>query len=195
MLRHNSVTKEQKMTILHVDSSITGENSVSRALSLATVSHLAALNPAAKVVRRDLDATPLPHFSLADYADPSVADEFLAAQTIVIGAPMYNFGVPSQLKAWLDRLAVQGKTFRYGANGPEGLSGGRKVIIVSSRGGIYSSGSPFAAFDHQETYLQAFFGFLGITDISFVRAEGVAMGDEARERAIQAAKAEMRGCK
>ena len=179
------------MTILHVDSSITGENSVSRTLSLATVSHLSALNPAAKVVRRDLHTTPLPHFSLADYADPSVADEFLAAQTIVIGAPMYNFGVPSQLKAWLDRLAVQGKTFRYGANGPEGLSGGRKVIIVSSRGGIYSSGSHFAAFDHQETYLQAFFGFLGITDISFVRAEGVAMGDEARERAIQAAQAEI----
>src|SRR3984885_11289051 len=175
------------MTILHVDSSITGENSVSRALSLVTVSPPPAPDPAAKVVRRDIGTTPLPHFSLADYADLSVADEFLAAQTIVIGAPMYNFGVPTQLKAWLDRLAVQGKTFRYGAHGPEGLSGGRKVIIVSSRGGLYSPGSPFAAFDHQETYLQAFFGFLGITDITFVRAEGVAMGDEARQRAIQAA--------
>ena len=179
------------MTILHIDSSINGENGVSHELSLATVSHLATLNPAAKVVRRDLGAAPLPHFSLADYADPSVADEFLAAQTIVIGAPMYNFGVPSQLKAWLDRLALQGKTFRYGANGPEGLSGGRKVIIISSRGGVYSLGSPFAAFDHQETYLQAFFGFLGVTDITFVRAEGVAMGDEKRQQAIEAAKAEI----
>ena len=179
------------MTILHVDSSITGENSVSRVLSLATISHLTSLDPAAKVVRRDLGAAPLPHFSLADYADPSVVDEFLAAQTIVIGAPMYNFGVPSQLKAWLDRVAIQGKTFRYGAHGPEGLAGGRKVVIVSSRGGIYSSGSPVAAFDHQETYLQAFFGFLGITDISFVRAEGVAMGDEKRQQAIQAATAEI----
>jgi FMN-dependent NADH-azoreductase len=179
------------MTILHVDSSITGANSVSRKLSRATVSHLTSLDPAAEVVRRDLAATPLPHFSLADYADPSVADEFLAARTIVIGAPMYNFGVSSQLKAWLDRVALQGKTFRYGAHGPEGLAGGRKVIIVSSRGGIYSSGSPVAAFDHQETYLQAFFGFLGITDITFVRAEGVAMGDEKRQQAIQAATAEI----
>ena len=179
------------MTILHVDSSITGENSVSRALSLATVSHLTARNPAAEVVRRDIGTAPLPHFSLADYADLSIADEFLAAETIVIGAPMYNFGVPTQLKAWLDRLAIQGKTFRYGAHGPEGLASGRKVIIVSSRGGLYSSGSPFAAFDHQETYLQAFFGFLGITDITFIRAEGVAMGDEKRQQAIQAAKTEI----
>ncbi|HEX4740886.1 MAG TPA: NAD(P)H-dependent oxidoreductase [Caulobacteraceae bacterium] len=180
------------MTILHVDSSINDENSVSRSLTLATVSHLASLDPAAKVVRRDLGVAPLPHFSLADYADPSVADEFLAAQTIVIGAPMYNFGVPSQLKAWLDRLAIRGKTFSYGDNGPEGLSGGRKVIIVSSRGGMYSAGSPVAAFDHQETYLQAFFAFLGVTDITFVRAEGVAMGDEARQQAIQAANAEIK---
>jgi FMN-dependent NADH-azoreductase len=179
------------MTILHVDSSITGENSVSRALSLASVTHLASLDPAANVVRRDLGTTPLPHFSLADYADLAVVDEFLAAQTIVIGAPMYNFGVPSQLKAWLDRVAIQGKTFRYSANGTEGLAGGRKVIIASSRGGIYSSGSPATAFDHQETYLQAFFGFLGITDITFIRAEGVAMGDEMRERALQTARAEI----
>jgi FMN-dependent NADH-azoreductase len=179
------------MTILHIDSSITGENSVSRALSLATVAHLTALDPAAEVVRRDLGTTPLPHFSLADYADQSLADEFLAAETIVIGAPMYNFAVPSHLKAWLDRLALPGKTFRYGAHGPEGLAGGRKLIIVSSRGGIYSSGSPTAAFDHQETYLQAFFGLLGITDITFVRAEGVAMGDEKRQQAIQAARAEI----
>ncbi len=179
------------MTILHVDSSVNAGNSVSRALTLDTVSHLTSRDPAADVVRRDLGTTPLPHLSLADFADPSVVDEFLAARTIVIGAPMYNFGIPSQLKAWLDRIAVQGKTFRYGANGAEGLAGGRKVIIVSSRGGVYSSGSPIESFDHQETYLQAFFGFLGVTDIAFVRAEGIAMGDETRERAIQSAKAEI----
>jgi FMN-dependent NADH-azoreductase len=109
---------------------------------------------------------------------------------VVIGSPMYNFGVPSQLKAWIDRISVAGKTFSYGEHGPVGLCGGKKLVIASSRGGVYSEGSPTAFFDHQETYLKAAFRFLGITDITFIRAESVAMGEEARSGAIVSAKKE-----
>jgi FMN-dependent NADH-azoreductase len=103
-------------------------------------------------------------------------DQFLASDVIVIGAPMYNFSIPSQLKAWIDRIAVAGKTFRYGPNGPEGLAKGKKVVIASARGGAYGDESPA---DFQEPYLRHVFGFLGISDIEFVRAEGVAHGPEA----------------
>jgi FMN-dependent NADH-azoreductase len=127
----------------------------------------------------------------ADVAMGQVAlEEFLAADIVVIGAPMYNLGVPSQLKAWIDRISVAGKTFRYGEHGPVGLCGGKKLVIASSRGGVYSAGSPAANFDHQETYLKAAFGLLGITDITFIRAEGVAMGPQARSEAIASAKKE-----
>lgn len=115
--------------------------------------------------------------------------EFLIADIAVIGAPMYNFGIPSQLNVWIDRLAVVGKTFRYGECGPEGLCGGKRLIVASSRGGVFSAGTPTTAFDFQETYLCALFGFLDITDVTFVRAEGVAMGPEARTKSIEAAKA------
>ncbi len=119
-----------------------------------------------------------------------VLDEFLAADVVVIGAPMYNFGVPSTLKAWIDRIAVAGKTFRYGANGAEGLAGGRKrVIIASSRGGFYSAGTAGAAADFQEAYLRQVFGFLGVTDIEFVRAEGVNISPEHKAQALAAAHA------
>ena len=110
-------------------------------------------------------------------------DEFLSADVVVIGAPMYNFGVPSQLKAWIDHLAVPGKTFRYTENGPEGLAGGKTVVIASSRGGVYSQG-PAVAMDHQEAYLRSVFGFMGVTNLHFVRAEGVAMGEDQRSSAI-----------
>ena len=178
------------MTILHIDSSISGPNSVSRVISQSVVDELKARRSSAKVVRRDLGENPLPHLTLASFADTSVVDEFLAADTVVIGAPMYNFGVPSQLKAWMDRIAVAGKTFRYTEKGPEGLAGGKKIVVASSRGGFFGAGSPSASFDHQETYLQAFFGFLGVTDISFVRAEGVAAGPDARDKALAAAKSD-----
>jgi FMN-dependent NADH-azoreductase len=118
-------------------------------------------------------------------------DEFLAADIVVVGAPMYNFSVPSQLKAWIDRLAVKGKTFRYTATGPQGLAGDKKVIVASSRGGFYGPGTPAAALEHQESYLRAVFGFFGISDVTFVRAEGVALGTEARDNAIEAARGEM----
>jgi FMN-dependent NADH-azoreductase len=114
--------------------------------------------------------------------------EFLGSDIVVIGAPMYNFTIPSQLKAWVDRITVAGQTFRYGPNGPEGLAGGKKVIIVSTRGGLYSGGTAAAHLDHQETYLKAILGFLGITDITVVRAEGLAMGDN-RAPSMEAAHA------
>jgi FMN-dependent NADH-azoreductase len=181
------------MTILHIDSSINGENSVSRVLSRSIVEQLKALSPRAQIIRRDLASQPLPHLTLDAFADSSVLDEFLAADVVVIGAPMYNFGIPSQLKAWIDRVAVAGKTFRYTEKRPEGLAGGKKLIVASSRGGFYGPETPIAALDHQESYLRTLFGFLGIKDITFVRAEGVALGTEARKKAIDAAKGEVSG--
>lgn len=179
------------MTILHIDSSINGANSVSRSLSSDVVARLKAAYPSETVVVRDLAARPLPHLAQVGGGDPAVLEEVLSASTIVIGAPMYNFGIPSQLKTWLDYIAVPGKTFRYGASGPEGLCGGLKVIVVSSRGGIFTSGSPYAAFDHQESHLTAFFSFLGVKDLHFVRAEGLALGEEAQKRALEAAQAQI----
>ncbi len=175
------------MNILHIDSSISGENSVSRTISKSVVDQLKAALPGAEVIRRDLIAEPLPHLTFDAFADTSVVDEFLTADFVVIGAPMYNFGIPSQLKSWIDRIAVAGKTFRYTANGPEGLAGGKKVVVASSRGGMYGSDSPMADLDHQERYLRHLFGFLGISEVTFVRAEGVAMGEDARRRAVEAA--------
>jgi FMN-dependent NADH-azoreductase len=200
---------EPILKILHVDTSITGEASVSRLLSAEIVEAQRRLHPGAEVIVRDLAARPFDHLSGSHLlaaqgaapVDPAVRedldagrqalDEFLSADVVVVGAPMYNFGIPSQLKAWIDRLAVRGVTFRYTDQGPEGLAGGKKLIIASSRGNFYGPGAPAAAFDHQETYLKAVFGFLGITDVSFVRAEGIALGDEARDRAIAAARHEI----
>ena len=169
------------MTILKIDSSITGEQSVSRQLTAATLDQLLEQNPNATVTLRDLAAEPLDHLTLAAFADTAVLDEFLAADTVVIGAPMYNFGVPSQLKAWIDRIAVAGKTFHYGADGrPEGLAGDKRVIVAISRGGFYDDGN---AMEHVETYLRGLLGFLGITP-SFVHADGIAIGAKQREAGI-----------
>ena len=124
-----------------------------------------------------------------------VLDEFLAADIVVLGAPMYNFGIPSQLKAWIDCLAVPGKTFQYTATGVEGLAGGKKLIIASSRGGFYTASSPMAFMDHQETFLTSFFGFIGISDAAFVRAEGVGSGPEQRKLALETALADVSALK
>lgn len=193
------------MKLLHIDSSVLGENSVSRRLSAATVTRLRHRTPGLSITYRDLAAEPVAHFSGAllaafgatpdswsaeqqqDVAHGGAAlEEFLAADIVVIGAPMYNFTVSTQLKAWIDRLAVVGKTFRYTEKGAEGLAGGKKVIIVSTRGGIYSTG-PAAAADHQEPYLRTMLGFFGITDIEVIRAEGLALGAEQKQQAIDAA--------
>lgn len=187
------------MKLLHIDSSVLGANSASRDLSAAIVSRLRGENPDAEVTYRDLAAQTLPHFTpvLAE-GHPCIArnaeilDEFLAADTVVIGAPMYNFTIPTQLKAWLDRVLTAGKTFRYTGNGPEGLAGGKRVIIASSRGGIYSAG-PAMAVDFQEPYLRHVFGFIGIHDLEFVRAEGLNLGVEQREAALVSAHAQIDG--
>ena len=174
------------MTILHIDSSISGENSASRAISRSIVDQLRAVNPQARLMSRDLVLEPLPHLTLAAFADSSVLDEFLAADTIVIGAPMYNFTLPTQLKAWLDRILVAGKTFRYTENGPEGLAGGKRVIVALARGGFYDAGSPASALEHLETYLRGVFNFIGI-EPEFVAADGLAIGPEQREQSISQA--------
>ncbi|HEX7913276.1 MAG TPA: NAD(P)H-dependent oxidoreductase [Paraburkholderia sp.] len=193
------------MKLLHIDSSILGHGSVSRDLSADVVATFKGRHPELTLTRLDLAATPIGHLTAAHLAAAQGApvdealkadvalgqialEDFLAADIVVIGAPMYNLGVPSQLKAWIDRISVAGKTFRYGEHGPVGLCGGKKLVISSSRGGVYSGASPAAAYDHQETYLKAAFGFLGIADITFIRAEGVAMGEEARSDAMASAK-------
>ena len=175
------------MTTLKIDSSITGEASVSRQLTAATIDQLRAQHLDTQIVERDLVATPLSHLTLGGSGDADVLDEFLAAETVVIGAPMYNFTVPSQLKAWIDRILVAGKTFRYGANGPEGLAGDKRVIIAVSRGGFYDDGN---AFEHAKSYLQAAFEFIGITP-EFVHADGIAVGPEQREAGIAKGLAEV----
>ena len=174
------------MTILHLDSSINGDNSASRVLSAKILEQLKTAQWGEQIVYRDLAADPLPHLTLDAFADTTVLDEFLAADTIVIGAPMYNFGIPSQLKAWFDRIAIAGKTFRYTEKGPEGLAGGKRVIIALARGGFYSKGTPTAEFEFVERYLKAAFNFLGI-EPEFVLAEGLAISPEHRGQSLQQA--------
>ena len=172
------------MTILHIDSSITGENSVSRVLTGRIVDQLTAGHPGARIIHRDLVSEPLDHLTLGAFADTSVLDEFRAAETVVIGAPMYNFTLPSQLKAWLDRILVAGQTFRYRADGSvEGLASGKRVIVALSRGGFYRGDAPAAGLEHLETYLTGVFGFIGITP-EFVAADGIAIGPEQREASV-----------
>ena len=179
------------MKLLHVDSSILGQASASRALGAAVVAAHRAADPSLQVTYRDLAATPLPHLSGAslagaDATEAAAADEvmreFLEADVVVIGAPMYNFAIPSTLKAWIDRLAVAGKTFRYNAQGmAEGLAAGKQVVIASSRGAFHQDDGA----DFQEPYLRYMFGFMGITDVRFVRAEGLAVSAEQRETAMR----------
>ena len=191
------------MKLLHLDSSILGDSSASRQLSRAVVEAWQAAEPSAQVTYRDLASDALSHLSAASLVaagtpaelrnaaqqheaalSESTLEEFLGADAIVIGAPMYNFALPSQLKAWIDRITVAGKTFRYGENGPQGLAGGKKVVIVATAGGVHA-GQPSAA--AHEDYLKFVLGFVGITDIQVVRAEGLAYGEEPRAAAMQAA--------
>lgn len=182
------------MKLLHLDASSLGQHSVSRELSAAIVDQLAREIPSLQITYRDLTAQPLPHWtpvldaeSAAAQLGQQVMDEFKAADVIVIGAPMYNFSIPSQLKAWIDRIVVAGQTFRYTESGPQGLATGKRVILASSRGGVYSSG-PAAGLDFQENYLRAVLGFIGITDVEFVRAEGVNMSAEHKVKAVASAR-------
>ena len=181
------------MKLLHIDSSVLGAQSASRELTAAVVARWRAAQPGLEVIRRDLDAAPVPHLSLAALSGSdaeqaaltaALQQELFDANVLVIGAPMYNFAVPSTLRAWIDRVVVAGKTFRYGPNGVEGLAGGRRAIIVSSRGGAYGEHSPA---DFQEGYLRQVLGFIGITDVQIVRAEGIATSTIGRDQAMREA--------
>jgi len=192
------------MKLLHIDSSVLGPHSVSRQVSAAIVDRLRQATPSLDIVYRDLTLTPLAHLSGSHLAaaqgapapaelgpdlaaSAAVLNEFLDADIVVIGAPMYNFTIPSQLKAWIDRILVAGKTFQYGANGPQGLAGGKRVIVAISRGGFYGAETPYAAGEHLETYLRWVFGFIGITDPEFISADGIQIGPDHREKALAGA--------
>ena len=198
------------MKLLHIDSSVLGENSVSRKLTASIVAREKTLHPGLEVKYVDLAATPAAHLSPAHIGamfghaptDPAVLadiaatagfiDDIFAAEIIVIGVPMYNFGIPSQLKSWIDRVLISGKTFRYGEGGvPIGLvPPGKRVIRASSRGGLYSAGAPAAPFEHQESHLQAALNFIGLTNVTIIRAEGVAV-PELKPAAIAGAQAQI----
>ncbi|MDY7560315.1 FMN-dependent NADH-azoreductase [Pseudomonas sp. 10B1] len=191
------------MKLLHLDSSILGDHSASRQLSSSVVQAWKAVETGGQVTYRDLAQSPLDHFSAATLAaggtpsearspaqqaevdtNEAILQEFLLADLVVIGAPMYNFTLPTQLKAWIDRISVTGRTFAYDENGPKGLCAGKKIIIVSTSGGLHV-GQPSSV--GHEDYLRLLFGFLGITDIQFVFAHGLAYGDEPRANAMIAA--------
>lgn len=169
------------MTILHIDSSIQAEASISRALTAAIVAALAD-GSGERVIHRDLTSE-APASINPRAGDSAAVDEFLAADVIVIGAPMYNLGVPSRLKAWLDSISIPRKTFRYTEKGPEGLSGGRKVVVAYASGGFHHGPEE----DFVDPYLRSLFRLLGIKDIDVVRAEGVNISDEQRAKAMKAA--------
>jgi FMN-dependent NADH-azoreductase len=192
------------MKLLHIDSSVLGPHSVSRQISAAAVDRLRQATPGLEVIYRDLTSTPLAHLSgshlaAAQGAAPEAAlqpdlvagqavlNEFLAADIVVLGAPMYNFTIPSQLKAWIDRILVAGKTFKYDARGVEGLAGNKRVIIAISRGGFYGADTPMAVGEHLETYLRWVFGFIGVKNPEFILADGIQIGPEHREKALAGA--------
>ena len=199
------------MKLLHIDSSPLGSASISRELSRRTVAAWTASHPATTVEYLDLALDAPSHLDMDSLGfklgiaaaqltpaqkrenaiSEALVSQFLGADVVVIGAPMYNFTIPTQLKAWIDRIAQAGRTFRYTANGPEGLAKGKTVIVVSTRGSMYT-GLPIEVLDHQESYLKTIFGFVGITDIRFVRAEGLAMGEVRKGKALAAAEADIR---
>ena len=201
------------MKLLHIDSSILAANSVSRQLTAEIVAQWQASHPGTTVDYLDLAANAPSHLSAvslgfrmpagaAESTDvqkhenaisEALVSQFLAADVIVVGAPLYNFSIPSQLKAWIDRVAQAGRTFKYTEKGPQGLAGGKTVIVASTRGGVYSTSEGGRAMEHQESYLQTVFGFFGISDVRFVRAEGVGMGEAAKAQALAAAGVEIRG--
>ena len=204
------------MIVLHIDSSASesASTSVSRQLGAAAVASLRSGNDNVEVTYRDLAANPPAHLSrellsalrplpgipsqpgkhiAAELAlTETLIDEFMRADVIVLGAPMYNFSIPSPLKAWIDRVAQPGRTFRYTDKGPVGLAGGKKALIISSRGGAIAGTPMEAAVDHQEAYLKTVMRFMGITDVKLVRAEGLSMGADMRKQAIDRALDELK---
>ncbi|WP_050462174.1 FMN-dependent NADH-azoreductase [Herbaspirillum autotrophicum] len=189
-------------TLLHIDSSARYSNSISRQLTAAAVAQWQSKNAGGKVIRRDLAENTLPHINealLGAFFTPTenrspeqqtaiatseqLVEELFAADTIVIGVPMYNFAPPSTLKTWIDHVLRAGRTFRYGEQGPVGLVTGKRAIVILSRGGVYSEG-PAQSMDFQGAYIKSVLGFIGITDVELVIAEGVSMGEEKTKEAI-----------
>jgi len=199
------------MKLLHIDASVLGDHSISRQLTARIVTQWRARHPGTSVDYLDLATDAPSHLSMDSLGfrlppgsaglsevqkrenaiSEKLVSEFLAADVIVVGAPFYNFSIPSQLKAWIDRIAQAGRTFKYTDKGPQGLAGGKTVIVASTRGGLFATSERGRAMEHQESYLQTVFGFLGITDVRIVRAEGLAMGDVPKARAIAAAETEI----
>ena len=196
------------MKLLHVDSSILATSSVSRQLTAEVVEQWLQSYPDTIVEYLDLAVNAPNHFSadtlgiktgiqaeptqaqrLENAVSEQLVSQFLASDVIVVGAPLYNFSIPTQLKSWIDRLAQPGRTFSYTAKGPVGLATGKTVIVASSRGGIYSASEGGQAMEHQESYLRVIFSFFGITDVRIIRAEGVAMGEAQKAAALSAARA------
>ena len=187
------------MKLLHIDSSIQGKGSASRELTREIVARWVAERPDTEVTYLDLAAQELPHLSqkslvradeLEAARNAAALEQFLTADVIVIGAPVYNFTIPSQLKAWIDRITVAGKTFRYTEKGPQGLAGGKQVIVAVSRGGMRAAD---ASGEFGEPYLKFLFAFLGIEDVRFVRAEGLAISPQHRAASLSAARAAIPG--
>ena len=193
--------------LLVINSSAAGRDSVSRVLVADAVSKLLEADPAAHVTHRDLGENPPPHLisqtlngvrgtatTDTEFAARRLSDELIgelkAADTVVIGAPMYNFSVPTTLRAWFDHVLRAGVTFKYVDGAVRGLLGGKRVIVIESRGGMYSEG-PAQAIDFQEPYLRHLLGFIGITDVTFVHAEKIGYGPQARTAAIEGAKAQI----
>lgn len=177
-------------------------DSYSSRVAHALVNDLKRQNSNVNIVIRDLARDPIPHVD-GDFVEAlrsaegaqnetqkaivarsdMLVDELLAADTIVIAAPMYNFGIPSTLKAWIDQVCRAGRTFSYTEKGPEGLAKGKRAFLVLARGGLYSAG-PFQSFEYQGTYLKAVLGFIGITDIQTIDVEGVAYGPDAARKSV-----------
>jgi FMN-dependent NADH-azoreductase len=198
------------MKLLHIDSSILGANSASRRVTAAVVDRLRQAEPSLDITYRDLTVAPLAHLTLAQLPNDhplsafapasdapgvqqdkavsqAVLDEFLAADIVVIGAPMYNFTIPSQLKGWIDRILIPGKTFRHGQDGVTGLAGDKRVIIAISRGGFYGPETPSASAEHAETYLRTALGFIGITELELIVTEGTQISPDQRQTALEGA--------
>lgn len=200
------------MKLLHIDSSILAQNSASRALTANITAQWLASHPGTVVEYLDLAQNTPSHLSMESLgfklgltdaqltpgqrAENAISEQlvsqFLAADVVVIGAPLYNFSIPTQLKAWIDRIAQQGRTFTYTATGPKGLATGKTVIVASARGGMYSTSEAATAMEHQESYLKVVLGFMGVTDVRFVRAEGLAMGEDAKKAAFASAELEIK---
>lgn len=183
------------MTLLRIDSSAR-RNSVSRQLTQRFVEAWKKEHPAGEVIERDLATTHLPlitdEWTLAAHSDltkltpaqretlmvsDTLIEELLAADTITIGAPMYNFTISAPLKAWIDQIVRVGRTVLWGPNGPEGILKGKKVVVLTSRGGAYRPGTPTAQYDYQEQYLRHILAFVGLTDVTFIHAENQKPGD------------------